>query len=791
MSRNLIKVRDVHPYDAQGLKSIVMLPQMNNAPQSIITIITRDGAILETGYNATGELGDGTLTAKTPPFWVNPRIPLIVNPTGINKMTIGGNVLVIPIAGFQVAIRASNGAAWSWGANTRAQLGDGSITSKSYPVAVQGVNSFTQVAAGSSWAYAIRGSDGTMWSWGGNSIGILADGSVANKSSPVSVLGGNSYVYISAGSGHTAAIRGVDGILFCWGMGTIGQLGDGTIVTKSSPVSVQGGNSFVQVDCGTSHTAAIRGSDGIAFVWGFNQSGEIGDNTTANKSSPVSVAGGLSFKKVATGSYWTVGIAGDNTLWGWGKNAANIGSYVAPSLFQQPGQVSWPVSVIADKTFTLISGGSYFVTALMADGTAWSWGNNNGVAVANSHLGVLGDNTTANKSTPASVVGGYSFIAIAQGCTRSHNIAIRGSDGTAWGWGRGQNYQLGNGGFVDKSSPVSVLGGNSFVRVTANGPNTFAIRGLDGTMWGWGANGSGQLGKGDTANNGSSPQSVLGAISFVEVAAGNVGATGIRGSDGTAWAWGTNPNGEVGDNSITTRTSPASVVGANSYIKIARGTIHVMAIRGSDGTLWGWGYNGFGQLGDGTVTGRSSPVSVLGGHSFVDVRCHSDATIARKADGSLWGWGRALVSATPNLTGGWLAGQAANALPVGNFTSPTSVVGGHSFAEFTCGGIGFTFALKTNSTWFWGGSDLYPYLWGNNVVGADRVSSPVSVMGGRSFIDVVATTSWVLAVEKNTGIVYRLGIDPFLGLPSNTNYYFPWSPNVSGATGQVPRRYSR
>jgi alpha-tubulin suppressor-like RCC1 family protein len=334
---------------------------------------------------------------------------------------------------------------------------------------------------------------------------------------------------------------------YAWGLNTYGQLGDLTVTVRSSPVSVLGGfGDWCEVSAGNRHSLAVR-TDGTAWAWGSNASGRLGDGTTTNRSSPVSVMGGF----------------GD-----WCE----------------------------------ISAGSSHSLAVRTDGTAWAWGSNTS--------GQLGDGSVTNRSSPVSVVGGFGdWCEVSAGL--AHSLAVR-TDGTAWAWGLNSQGRLGDGSVTNQSSPVSVVGGFSdWCEISAGGAHSLAVR-TDGTAWAWGFNGDGRLGDGSVTSR-TSPVSVVGGFAdWCEVSAGRYHSLAVR-TDGTAWAWGFNTDGQLGDGSVTSRTSPVSVVGGfGDWCEISAGYSHSLAVR-TDGTAWAWGCNTNGQLGDGSVTSRTSPVSVVGG----------------------------------------------------------------------------------------------------------------------------------------------------------------------------------
>jgi len=355
---------------------------------------------------------------------------------------------------------------------------------------------------------------GGPWAWGNNASGRLGDNTILNRSSPVSAVGGfTDWVQITAGNQHTAAIR-ANGTAWAWGGGTSGQLGDNTTLNKSSPVSVVGGyTDWVQVAAGGYHTAAIR-ANGTAWSWGRNQGGPLGDNTTTNQSSPVSVVGGFTdWVQVSAFSDRTAAIRANGTAWGWGTNSyGRLGDNTNTNR-------SSPVSVVGGFTdWVQITAGNQHTAALRANGTVWAWGSNGN--------GRLGDNTVLNRSSPVSVVGGFTdWVQITAG--NQHTAALR-ANGTAWGWGSNGNGQLGDNTTISKSSPVSVVGGyTDWVQVAAGGYHTAALR-ANGTAWAWGNAGYGRLGDNTTISK-SSPVSVVGGFTdWVQISAGNRHTTALR-----------------------------------------------------------------------------------------------------------------------------------------------------------------------------------------------------------------------------------------------------------------------
>ncbi len=346
-------------------------------------------------------------------------------------------------------------------------------------------------------------------------------------------------------------------------------------------------------------TAMLDASNG-AWGWGRNSSGALGDNTPTSRLSPVSVIGGFTdWVQVSAGSYRTAGVRANGTAWGWGGNInGQLGDGSATDRAS-------PVSVVGGFTdWVQISAGTDHVVGLRSNGTVWAWGRGD-------MFNILGDGTQTNRSSPVSVVGGFTdWVQVSTGAFFA--VGLR-SNGTAWGWGRNNSGQLGDGTVADRSSPVSVVGGFAdWVQVSASsGQHTVGLR-SNGTVWAWGNNTTGHLGDGTTYAR-SSPVSVVGGFTdWVQVDAGSSHTIGLR-SNGTVWAWGYNGNGQLGDNTTTSKRSPVSVVGGfTNWVQVDAGANHSIGIR-ANGTAWAWGNNGQGRLGDNTTATRSSPVSVVGG----------------------------------------------------------------------------------------------------------------------------------------------------------------------------------
>ncbi len=215
---------------------------------------------------------------------------------------------------------------------------------------------------------------------------------------------------------------------------------------------------------------------------------------------------------------------------------------------------------------------------------------------------------------------------------REYTVGIQ-EDGTLWSWGANYSGQLGRGGKTE--SPKEVKKNTKWKMVVAGREYTVAIK-ADGTLWSWGGNGYGQLGLGHT-NDRKTPQQVGNAKNWKAIAAGQGHTVAIQ-ADGTLWSWGSNGYGQLGLGGTTDRKSPQQVGNGTKWKSVVAGSGHTVAIK-ADGTLWSWGSNGYGQLGLGGTTDRKSPQQVGNGTKWKAIAAGQGHTIAIKKDGTLWSWG--------------------------------------------------------------------------------------------------------------------------------------------------------
>lgn len=540
----------------------------------------------------------------------------------------------------------NNGTLWAWGSNSSGLLGiPGPDLTE--PTQVGTFTDWKTVSCGFSHNAAIR-QNGTLWTWGANPYGQLGNGTrdlsgIVGVPTQIGTDTNWSAVSLAAGS-ITLALR-TDNSLWGWGDTSSGRLGIGTSppLTVNSPRQIGTDKNWRWVTTGGQHCLAGR-TDGSLWAWGFNGAGQVGISETTNSI--------LSPRQVGSARDWLTGSAGGNTssairaggmLWTWGR------AQLQSTMTAPPAKVLLP-SPVANFAPSLD-----FSMAVTTDGALWGWGNNGN--------GQLGDGTFTSRSVPTRAGTDSNWQVVRAGL--NHCLALK-RDGSLWAWGHNGNGQLG-GGSSSEESPIRIGSDTTWKYICAGGSNSFGIKN-DGSLWGWGRNASGTLGLGNI--NKITVPTRIGTATWKTYASGNLHSVGIR-TDGSLWSTGSNTYGQLGNGTTVSNSLTHVRIGtANDWVAVASSDQHCLALK-ANGTLWAWGTNHGGFLGRVTPgdVKQNTPFQIGTDTDWVEVSASTDQSgigighsLARKSNGTLWAWGTNNYGQlgspdAPSATGPWQVGK--------------------------------------------------------------------------------------------------------------------------------------
>jgi alpha-tubulin suppressor-like RCC1 family protein len=368
----------------------------------------------------------------------------------------------------------------------------------------------------------------------------------------------------------------------------------------------------------------------------------------------------------------------------------------------------------------------YFLIDQYIGDTLLTWGYN--------AFAQLGTNGGTDRLTPVTTLAGGSNWKQVSGALSA--TAIK-TDGTLWTWGRNANGQLGVNDTTNRGTPVQVFGNHTNWKQVSSGGYPMAAIKTDGTLWTWGSNIDARLGTNDTTQRNTPVTTFAGGTNWKQVSAGYSHCAAIK-TDGTLWNWGRGNDSQLGDNTITTKSTPVTTfAGGTNWKQVSAGGFHTAAIK-TDGTLWVWGYNNVGQLGINDTTNRNTPVTTFaGGTNWKRVNAgYQSSTTAIKTDGTLWTWGS-------NAYGGLGTNDTTQRL-----TPVTTFAGGTNWKQ-SSNGRGQTAAIKTDGTlWTWG-SNAYGGLGTND--NTQRLTPVTTFAGGTNWKQVADGHTYFNTVAITSG----------------------------------------
>ena len=575
----------------------------------------------------------------------------------------------IPVSGLSDAIAVVTGDSHScavtlqgfvrcWGFNGSGQLGNGTNTSQPTPVATL-VGGIAALSAGYAHTCGLTAT-GLVLCGGFNGFGQLGDGTKTTRNAPgLAVIGLTDVVAISTGIAHSCALTRA-GAVRCWGSNAYGLLGDGTTTASTTPVAVSGLESGVAaIAAAGRHNCALT-RVGTVKCWGYNGDGELGDGTTTDRHTPVSVSGLTDIVAIAANNYHTCALAAAGTVKCWGQNGSgDLGD-------GSGANASTPVPVSGLTDVVAITAGGNHTCARSTLGGVKCWGYN--------AFGQVGDGGTTNQPLAVDVQGHISSTVASIGTGSQHTCVVT-TAGVPLCWGYEYFHQLGNG--VNATAVLAPAAVNGLLGVAqiAGGTQHTCARTVAGAALCWGANIYGQVGDGTTVQR-NSPAGVSGlgaGVAYIATSRNGTASCAVT-MAGAAKCWGTNLYGQLGDGTKVQRSAPVNVTGlASGVASIAMGQYHTCSLS-TAGAVQCWGLNDYGQLGDGTQTDHLTPAPVTGlGSGVVALAAGDKHTCALTTAGAVkcWGWNRDGQIAAGNLA--WTT------TPI----TPTSLSGG--VARITAG----------------------------------------------------------------------------------------------------------
>ena len=707
--------------------------------------VEADGKVWSWGENTYGQLGLASENSATP-------MCMDAFPNKILRVGAGDT--------HSLAVDQM-GNVYAWGNNANRQLGPNVTGNQTQtPTLISSLSNIEEAEGGASFSVA-RNSSGQVYTWGNNTYGQLGNNTTTSTSTPQCAISSNDVIRVSAGGNFALALK-KDGTVWSWGQNTDGQLGRYTSSNNKLPAQISGLGDIVDIAAGERHALALQ-RDGTVWAWGCNDDGELGNANAWDHYAPVQVLSGA--QSISAGAGFSVVIMEDGTAKAFGENSSG-----QLGLGEQAGtgdSSAEPAEVVGVQNACLLECGYAFTMLLTEDGKLYVWG----------------DELIDSFVPPAPVAGMTDVKEVAAG--NGFSIAVK-NDGTAWHWG----YDLFDenisvvvtGGSVD--TPTQIQGMSGIISAAAGMDHALLLKN-DGTVWAWGLNCTGEVGDNTTTMR-PAPVQVTGLSDVVAIAAGAYHSLALK-EDGTVWSWGSNSSGNLGLGDTQMRTVPTQVTSLTTPMAmIASGDYHSMAAAAQSSTAYFWGNNGDGQLGDNTTANKMNPTpqtfggavqKLSGGYrqSVVDYAPNNDLASRISAySGSIDGLSSrqvfgSVASKAVSYAGSYQAllrfPEEENKIVVYGEDQPPAYF--PAFRDFAIGEDHVLAITEDDTLWSWGGN-------GNSQLGHEAngyYATPVEISKAFQSYDSFANAYDAKMTHRYSGAIIRKNQNQYvkfhIGLPGN------------------------
>ena len=659
--------------------------------------VMADGTVKCWGRNSWGNLGNGNTSDSNTPVTVS----------GIT------NAVDIATSGYASCAVLATGGVTCWGYGGHGELGNGTTNQTTVPVAIPTLTGGVVNIDASQYHYCVTTASGGAKCWGHGPWGNLGDGSTAQRNAPVDVLGISAgAVRIAASTHSSCAVTGTGGVM-CWGYGANGQNGNGSTSQTYMAVPVTGITDAVDIDGGHQHFCA-RLSSGAAKCWGWNGYGQLGTGNTSSAATPQSVTDlGSGVREISAGYYTSCAITAAGAVWCWGRNDGfELGNKTSTNSYVPVGVAGVKASILAVAETSLsavtLPTQRFRVGDAPVTFTAATSNRSSDIVYSSTNTSIA---TVDSATRTLTIVGtGLAYVKAYVPATSTQSAhwsyarvevpdsdytAVRTSHYNSCGitrqgalkcWGNNDWGQLGNGSTDRKYIPTLVRGLEAGVASVATGyHHTCALTTLGGVKC-FGYNAQGQVGDGTTAQR-ITPAPVSGLSSgVVQVESGYLHSCALTAA-GAVKCWGYNNYGQLGDGSTTNSAVPVDVVGLRSgVVQIDLGHEYSCALLAT-GAVRCWGYNGNGELGDNSAVSRYTPRNVSGLSSGVaSIAAGFNHTCALLVSGAVRCWGyNGYAQIGDNTTANRYVPTAVSGLSSG--VARVEVGGHHTCALTTAGGV--------------------------------------------------------------------------------------------------------